>query len=288
MNILSEYQNGDYLITIYDNGTRIIEGEGQLEYPLNLDIRVSTQCSFGKRPDGTIVLCDFCHESALTHGAHADFEALKGILKDLPRLELAIGINQFTPELLDFLIWAKDKFIVNGTINSGHLKRDKETIQRCINENLLWGIGVSYRSSFEIPQWILDYENTIVHVIAGIDNFQEVKSKKFKKILVLGNKDFGFNLGKVNDEDLKIWYRSIHELFGSQLNFDNLALEQLNIKRFVSEENWSVFYQGEESFYINAVTQQFYRSSRDNIPTPWNISIKEYYASIKGIAFESY
>ena len=46
------YKNGNASVEILENGTRIVEYEDSLnlDYPLNIDIRVSTQCSFGYNP----------------------------------------------------------------------------------------------------------------------------------------------------------------------------------------------------------------------------------------------
>lgn len=73
--IIADYKNGNAHIQVDDRGTRTItyDGELKLDYPLNIDIRVSTKCSFGQRPDGTYVLCNFCHESAKTDGRECDF-----------------------------------------------------------------------------------------------------------------------------------------------------------------------------------------------------------------------
>jgi hypothetical protein len=62
------------------------------------------------------------------------------------------------------------------------------------------------------------------------------------------------------------------------VSFDNLALEQLKINRFFTDENWSIFNNGEHSFYINAVDGYFSPSSRNPDKTDWNdITIKEYF-----------
>ena len=49
------------------------------------------------------------------------------------------------------------------------------------------------------------------------------------------------------------------------ISFDNLALEQLDIKSKLPDSMWQEFYQGEHSFYINAVDQYFAPSSRSNL-----------------------
>lgn len=278
--LLREYKNGKALITLYQDGTRVIKGS-DFDFPLNIDIRVSTQCSFGQREDGSFVLCHFCHESAQVKGKHCDFSLLKQKLEGLPPIELAIGCNEFTDELYTFLESVKEHFVCNLTVNSGHLKRDKNKILSAIDNKLIYGLGVSYRSLFSLPNWVLDYDNTVIHVIAGIDDFDNIKNLTANKILVLGCKDFGFNLGKVNQEQLVVWKRRIYELFHKHLCFDNLALEQLDIKRFFDNETWDIIYQGEESFYIDAVNQRISSSSRTNDYIDWDkVSLKDYYKEI--------
>ena len=275
--LLRKYKNGNALITLYDDGTRVIKGN-DFDFPLNIDIRVSTQCSFGQKEDGTFVLCNFCHESAQVKGKHCDFSILKQKLEGLPSIELAIGCNEFTDELYSFLSSIKDHFICNLTVNAGHLKRDKSKILSAIENKLIYGLGVSYRSLFTLPDWVLEYDNTVIHVIAGIDDFDNIKNLTANKILVLGCKDFGFNLAKVNEDQVLVWKRRIHELFHKHLCFDNLALEQLDIRRFFNDETWNTIYQGEESFYIDAVNKRISPSSRSNDYSNWDeISLKDYY-----------
>ena len=48
------------------------------------------------------------------------------------------------------------------------------------------------------------------------------------------------------------------------ISFDNLAIEQLNVKRLLSDEEWESFYQGDDgtsTFYIDAIEQKFAQSS---------------------------
>jgi hypothetical protein len=66
------------------------------------------------------------------------------------------------------------------------------------------------------------------------------------------------------------------------VSFDNLALEQLNIKRFFTNNNWEVFNQGEHSFYIDSVNGYFAPSSRSDDKTNWNTTtIKNYFKTYK-------
>ena len=289
--ILHSYKNGNANITLYQDGTRVIEfpDEIKLVYPLNIDIRVSSKCAFGLNEKTGKAICDFCHESATTNGQDADLSYLKQILSDLPSgIELAIGVNGWTFELIGFLIFCKKKgFVVNTTVNQGHLRRDKSTIDYVLGAGLIKGLGVSYRKGMiDISQKILDYENTVVHVIAGIDSFEDVlnlHTKGVKKILILGEKDFGFNLGKVKlvTHSHREWYRRVHELFSKfkVVSFDNLALEQLSIDRFVID--WDTMYQHEYSFYINAVDKYYALSSRSPVKTNCSeMTIKQYFSKL--------
>lgn len=292
-----QYSNGNSTVNLYDDGTRVIhyEDELNLEFPLNIDIRVSSQCAFGYNPKTNKAFCDFCHESARTDGDECEYNFLKGKLIGLPKgIELAIGANNLTVKLFDFIMWCDTQdYIVNLTINQGHLKRDSDRLRLLINNQLIKGLGVSYRSTlkWDIPQFILDYEHTVFHVIAGIDSVYDVmdlSNRGVKKVLVLGYKTFGFGV-KYNEENnntikknIKEWYWWIAKLFNvyKVVSFDNLSLEQLNVKRFFTDENWEIFNQNEHSMYINAVDGYFSPSSRNVIKVDWNnMSIKDFFKS---------
>ena len=287
--MLITYKNGNADITLSNNGTRVIEFENdlQLEYPLNIDIRISSSCSFADN-----ICKDFCHESALVKGRDCDFTLLKEKLRILPKgIELAVGVNQFTDDIMSFFIWCKLKgFVVNITINQGHLLRDEEYIKSAIDVNLINGIGISYRASLKwnVPQYLLDYEHTIFNVIVGIDDVFDIKllsNKGVKKICVLGEKKFGFNSNKQLDENKhNQWKWNIHSLFSlfEVVSFDNLGVEQLQIKRFFTNEQWDEFYQHEFSFYIDAVNKVFKLSSRSDKLTNWNeMNVLQYFKQLK-------
>lgn len=285
------YTNGNAEITLFEDGTRVIEYDDTLllDYPLNIDIRVSTQCSFGQRPDGSYVLCNFCHESAKTDGNECDYDELRAKLTGLPKgIELAIGANQFTAGLYEFILWCGlQAYNVNLTVNQGHLKRDLEGLKHVMECGFIKGLGVSYRSNlrWDVPEFILNHPNTVFHVIAGIDSYHKVEAlakKGVKKVLVLGEKNFGFNKGKVDltTRSHREWYWWVRNLFNlfNVISFDNLALQQLNIRRFFNDKNWETFNQNEHSFYLNAVDKYFAPSSRSPIKSHWDLhTVQEYF-----------
>lgn len=290
---LATYNNGNAVIEIFDDGTRVIttpDSSFNFDFPLNIDIRVSTKCSFGYNPKTGKSFCGFCHECSKTDGVECDYEALKAKLDGLPEgIEIAVGCNSFTAGLYEFILWCSviKGYIVNLTINQGHLMRDFDGLKHSIECGFIKGLGVSYRSSlpWDIPEYILNYKDTVFHIIAGIDGYNDVLSLKdrgVKKILILGEKDFGFNEGKVdlNSDCHRKWYWWVRQLFDEFeiVSFDNLALEQLSIKRFLTDEQWEVFNQGERSIYINAVDQYFAASSRSSEVQNWNnITVQEFY-----------
>lgn len=293
--LLYKYRNGNADVEIYDDGTRVIEFEDdlQLEFPLNIDIRVSNQCSFGQKADGSPGFCTFCHEMAKVNGRECDYEQLLSKLEGLPKgIELSVGSNTFTDGLFDFLKSCKERgYICNVTVNQGHLKRDFDKIKEAICLDYIKGLGISYRSSlkWDIPEELLNYENTVFHVITGIDDIDDVKllaNKGVKKILILGEKDFGYNYGKVdlNSEKHKRWrwfLRGLLDLF-DVVSFDNLSLLQLKPERFMSKKHFEEFNQGEHSIYINAVDGYFAPSSRSFQKQDWNtISVSDYFKDLE-------
>jgi hypothetical protein len=76
------------------------------------------------------------------------------------------------------------------------------------------------------------------------------------------------------------WYLNLPLLLSSTCCFDNLAVEQLEVQRFCTPEEWKELYQGEHSMYINAVDHTFSPSSRSASKTVWDLPIKDYYAQI--------
>lgn len=273
------YKNGnaDVWLDLRD-GTRIIEYPDNepltLETPLNIDIRVSTQCPYGYNVVTKKSTCVFCHESALVNGQECDYGSLLRVLMDakLPRgTEIALGVNQVTDNLIQFV---KNLYrlglVVNITMNERYiLEYGDNGLKQLLP--YVFGLGISYRSlqgCLSLPDWIAEYPHTVIHVINGIDDFDDVKELgiKYRKLLVLGEKDFGFNRGKVDlsTKAHKQWKANIMQLtkIFDIVSFDNLGLQQLEIRGKITDEEYKSFYQGEHSMYINAVEQYYSPSSR--------------------------
>lgn len=274
-----KYRNGNASVWLdLRDGTRIIEYPDNepltLQTPLNIDIRVSTQCPYGYNVKTQKSTCAFCHESALVDGQECHYGVLQQVLMDakLPRgTEIALGVNEVTDDLIQFV---KNLYrlglVVNITMNERYILQYGDTRLKEMMP-YVFGLGISYRSlqgCLSLPDWIAEYPHTVIHVINGIDDFEDVKELgvKYRKLLILGEKDFGFNRGKVNLDTLehKQWKSNIMQLtqIFDIVSFDNLGLQQLEIRGKITDEEYKSFYQGEHSMYINAVEQYFAPSSR--------------------------
>jgi hypothetical protein len=290
--VLVQYQNGNAEVELLDDGTRTIlfEEDLKLDFPLNIDIRVSSGCSLGYNSKTGKAVCEFCHESARTDGEECNYDELKSVLFGLPEgIELAIGGNKLTAKLRNFLTWCQKKgYICNLTVNHLQVNRFENTLRNYLELGLIKGLGISYRKGTPINfnEYFINHPNVVLHVIAGIDEVDDILSLPFKKVLILGEKDFGFNLGKVDlsSQNHKEWYWWVKKLIDEKdvVSFDNLAVEQLNIKRFFTNDKWTEFYQGEHSLYINAVGKYLSPSSRSNVKVNWGeVSIKEFFKQIE-------
>lgn len=87
MELLYKYQNGNVLVTLYNDGTKIQEWDDnekpQPIFPNSLDLKITNYCDAG---------CRFCHEMSTIEGKHGDLDYLWSIIKNLASgTELAIG-----------------------------------------------------------------------------------------------------------------------------------------------------------------------------------------------------
>jgi MoaA/NifB/PqqE/SkfB family radical SAM enzyme len=284
-NVLFNYINGNAEVTIFDDGSKIrsFEGDLNLVHPESLDVKITNFCT----PEPGNGICSFCHESSSLKGLHGNLNELLKILKPLPPgVEIAIGGGDpmSHPELITFLGELKDRGIIaNITINQKHIQKNKDLILNLINERLIYGVGISYSSSRyheDIRPIIQVTNNVVFHVIMGVNSVSDIdelfelcqQESKTCKILVLGYKTFGFGINyylknKTIENNKYRWYVELASYFkksGLVVSFDNLSINQLNLKRFFTNEAWNKFYMGQDgsaSMYIDAVEQQYAMSS---------------------------
>ena len=271
---MKTYVNGSFLFSIDEDGTLVrdsMDELGIIDFPSSIDVKITNYCDMG---------CQYCHESSTVEGLHGDLDVLADALKALPKyVEIAIGGGNplSHPNLIDFLeVMKKRGIICNLTVNQGHIFRYFELIKYLIDSSLISGLGISINSNnFKYIKKLKSISNNIVyHVIAGVnklsvmDDLIEIGDPK---ILILGYKTFGFGKQFYSDkveENISNWRMFLPKYVGkSILCFDNLAIEQLKIKRLFTDEGWDKFYMGDDfSFtcYIDAIKQEYAPTSRSS------------------------
>lgn len=271
MKQIAKYQNGNTTVTIMDDGTKIREYENTPEilHPESIDVKITDYCDMG---------CAYCHESSTKQGVHGDLNKLLEVIDKLPAgVELAIGGGNplSHPSIIEFLQQLKRKGIIaNLTVNQGHLKTYQDMIVYLIKDELVKGVGISITSNnFNYIKPLLEItDNIVYHIIAGVNKVEVVGSLISLgncKVLILGYKMFGFGVKYHSEEvdaELRRWYKYLPSFIGKcTLSFDNLAIEQLKVKRIFTHEGWDKFYMGDDfcfTMYIDAVKQQYAPTSR--------------------------
>lgn len=290
------YINGNYFVTMNKNdGTktyralRLDEPILKADFPDSLDIKITNKCRFN---------CPFCHESSTITGKSFDVDKTISILDTLPKvgIELAIGGGDILEiekkQLFKFLEWCeRNNFCTRATINW------KDLLVHGIDEiNKRFGYVVGYKGiSVSSDSNIIDIKrvnnslyDVVFHVIVGINPIEQVeemiKSNEFLSILVLGYKNWGRGKNyKIDESNLLKWKQGIKNImFNRRINprmmkstigFDNLAIEQLDIRGSMLEEEWCNSYMGDEfthSMYIDAVDGIFAPTSRDPFRVSWD------------------
>lgn len=272
MELLGIYKNGNFTTKIFSDGTKVRETEDDefiAAFAENMDIKISNYCDMG---------CKFCHEGSTKNGKHGEILNEKFIDTLHPYQEVAIGGGDATshPNLIPFLQKLKDrKVIVNMTINQKHFEQKQDLIKGLVNDKLIYGIGVSLvNPTEEFISLIQQYPNAVIHVINGILNPSDIKalSNNNLKLLILGYKHLrrGNDYYSVDQEGVITRQKWLKENLNDVINhfkvvsFDNLAIEQLDVRRLMSKEEWNEFYMGDDgtmTYYIDMVERKFARSS---------------------------
>lgn len=300
-----QYQNGNYTTSIYTDGTKIRENELDhldASFPDSMDLKITNWCDMGD-------ICKYCHEASHLKGRHADLTKTIDILSTLPGgQEIAIGGGHpfAHPEFEYFLTRLKDiNLIANVTVNELHLTPELvKTIKEYLDQGLIKGLGISYRAVNQNHDGLIELcnynPNVVIHLIAGIDTVDDVTTLSelisTKKFLLLGYKDFrkGIvyrrNFNESVERNIKTWYNQLPVFVaritnqGGVVSFDNLAIEQLNVKRIFLGDSWNEFYQGTDgthTMYIDGVEEKFALSSTCRIKYNYMNTIEDMFKKIK-------
>ena len=272
------YKNGNYMVYINpETGDKIRNSRGNKFMPSfaeNCDVTITERC------DGQ---CAFCYAGCTPDGKHGDLNA-KFLDTLHPYTELAINGNDMShPDLIPFLEKMKVRMVfVNVTINQKHFEQHFELIKDLQQKGLIKGVGVSLnKTTPQFIQLVKSVRNVVIHVINGIvtrDDWYNLQNNDLD-VLILGYKTTGRgddylckNQGKV--ERNQEWLRESLPISFNKfrtVEFDNLALEQLDVRSMVSEDLWNSHYMGDDgdfTFFINLVGNYFAENSTSQIHYP--------------------
>lgn len=272
------YKNGNYMVYINpETGDKIRNSRGNKFMPSfaeNCDVTITERC------DGQ---CAFCYAGCTLDGKHGDLNA-KFLDTLHPYTELAINGNDMShPDLIPFLEKMKARMVfVNVTINQKHFEQHFELIKDLQQKGLIKGVGVSLnKTTSQFIQLVKSVRNVVIHVINGIvtrDDWYNLQNNDLD-VLILGYKTTGRgddylckNQGRV--ERNQEWLRESLPLSFNKfrtVEFDNLALEQLDVQSMVSEDLWNAHYMGDDgdfTFFINLVGGYFAENSTSSIHYP--------------------
>ena len=298
--LIGRYKNGNYDVRIYSDGTKVrdIDDEepGFLpEFPESIDLKITNKCGMG---------CPFCHENSTPDGKHGDIMHLPFIKTLHPYTEVAIGGGDplSHPDLVPFLSELRElQVLPNITVNAVQFMENHGLLQTLAERKLLYGIGVSYTrpEDVDIEEFInavKPLKNAVIHVINGVISREMLQNLKDNdlKILILGYKDFRrgsdfWQLYEASDvqkqEELyELLPTMVKEGWFSCISFDNLAIEQLDVKRLMSKKMWKKFYMGNDgefTMYVDAVNEKYAVSSVSEERCDLCDSIDEMFANIQ-------
>ena len=271
MKTLGVYKNGNYNVRLLVDGTKIRETEEDDFIPAfaeNCDCKITDKCDGG---------CPFCYEGCTPNGKHGDILNYSFLDTLHPYTELAINGNDMShPDLIPFLEKLKEKKIItNMTVNQIHFEKHQDMIRDLIDRKLIYGLGVSLKNpTEEFVSLIKEYPNAVIHVINGILSPSDVGmlADNNLKLLILGYKQLRRGIDHYatdheNIEYLQHWLKNnLEEMLNhfKVISFDNLAIEQLDVKRLMTEEEWEEFYMGRDgffTFYLDLVEGTFGKNS---------------------------
>lgn len=279
------YKNGNYIVALDTvHGTKIRYNDldfFKADRPENMDICITRYCEYG---------CPYCHENATVNGKHGDIMNSK-FIDTLPEwTEAAVGGGRVTshPDLVPFLRKLKERHIIaNITVQQTEFMSHLSFLRELVNQKLIYGLGISLTDPYQegFIAAVKTFPNAVIHVINGVVTLAQLSALGCKdlKILILGYKEVRRGVAYKVDVDHLVGLRK-NRLYASlpfiaehnwfkTISFDNLALEQLEPKRFLTDEFYQNHYLGcdgidgetqtSASYYVDLVENVFARNSCD-------------------------
>lgn len=283
------------------------------EFPDSIDLKITNRCSWG---------CPYCHESSTKDGESFNYDKTIEILSQLPELpiEIAIGGGDVldAPDFRRLVKWLNDRGNkTRATVNMKDILKRRKTFEKELKD--VEAVGVSLDS---LPKFIKDWEGKdsllctiygncdllvqekeayVAHIIAGVFPYKDLEAlfdATSFPVLILGYKQWGRAKDTALPKDMEKFKETMWELISKMKNeaydsftqcrtigFDNLALEQLDIKSLLPEDEWERIYMGDEgshSMYIDAVKGEYAMTSRSSDRVSWDsIGLVDYFKGLR-------
>lgn len=156
----------------------------------------------------------------------------------------------------------------------------------------------SYFWSVDGEKYFDPRTRAVIHAVNGVigEGMLDGLFDKELDLLVLGYKTKGRGVEFAENgsvaENQKWLYDNIESLAKHfrVVAFDNLALEQLDVRRFIPDEDWKHFYMGDEgthSMYIDLVKKEYGISSTDNRRWALTDDIKEMFRHVRSVSADT-
>lgn len=222
----------------------------------------------------------------------------KAYLKELLRFD-AIGVSVCDKEqaenIAEYLIELckkTDDYYAAGD------KIDNRYLEPWDRNGLYFGIYCTINGPYSEYVKSDEHSDLVIHVINYVVNEDILKPlyDKGLKLLILGYKTKGRGIDFIKDpalaENYKWLYDNIEEVARhfDAVAFDTLALEQLEIRRLVSEEDWRHLYMGDDglhSMYIDLVRGEYGISSTDERRWKLTDDLKQMFAHVRSVVLQN-
>ena len=302
-NTWGRYHNGNYEVLLNKKtGTKIKFNKENSLIPDtidNFDYKITQYCENN---------CPYCFESSSIEGKHGDIMHQKFINTLHPYTEIAIGGGNplSHPDLIPFLKKCKKlNLIPSITVNQIDFEKSQELIKQLVNEELIYGIGVSLVDATDnFISLISQYSNAVIHIINGVVTEEQINklSNHNLKILILGYKEVGRGKSLYNSESANRIIENRKSMLKNSLSymlkggtfnvisFDNRAIKQLDVKSLITQEQWDTFFMGDDgidgdytstSMFIDGVKQEFTINSCCDKRFPLMNNIKSMFKKIQ-------
>lgn len=261
------HRNGNAKITILDDKSRVVQFENklELEYPLNIFIDGIDLYLKGSR--------DYIDQ----------FLTLKNKVRDLPKgTEINLSISLINKNLIGFIYWLNLKgFICNLTISQSYVESISDKLIEFMEEKVIRDLHIvpnDINTINDLPETLIYYRSTFIDLYIGKNSYKELELLDVSNI-----KCFGYsNEIDVDKVSLGRWINNSEELLRrGNIEFDDLAIDQLNLESHFDRVSWSYLTRVKDSVYIDISDKSYSSSKFDKDKIPWvDKSIQDYYLSI--------